>query len=105
MAITCPVSRAASYEGKDIRETLADFKARVKLDAVALMVIALQTALENGGKLAEVLERISHSLEEQQRVARKPCQTDTAAGRLMVTLMAAFPAAFSWRVRRARPSR
>ncbi len=46
-----------------------------------------------GVALAEVLGRISTSLEELQRVQRKR-ETDTASGRLMVLLMAFFPAGF-----------
>ena len=80
-------------QGKDVREVLADLKAKVQVDAVSLMCTALMVATERGGKLGDVLGRISHSLEELQRVTRKR-DADTAAGRLMVLVMAIFPALF-----------
>lgn len=80
-------------QGQDVREVLGDLKRKVKLDAVALMSAALLVAAEKGGKLADVLNRISASLDELQRVTRKR-DVDTAAGRFMVLVMAFFPAAF-----------
>ena len=80
-------------QGQDVREVLGDLKRKVKLDAVALMSAALLVAAEKGGKLADVLNRISASLDELQRVTRKR-DVDTAAGRFMVLIMSFFPAAF-----------
>jgi len=80
-------------QGQDVREVLADLKRKVKVDAVALLAAALLVAAEKGGKLADVLNRISGSLDELQRVTRKR-DVDTAAGRLMVLIMSLFPAAF-----------
>jgi tight adherence protein B len=91
MALRRAVGRLDAGEG--IRDVLTDLKARVRVDAVGLMSTALLVAAERGGKLADVLGRISHTLEELQRVTRKR-DTDTAAGRLMVLIMAVFPAAF-----------
>lgn len=79
--------------GESVRDVLTDLRARIRVDAVALMSIALLVAAEKGGKLGDVLARISSTLEELQRVTRKR-DTDTAAGRLMVLIMAAFPFAF-----------
>ncbi|MFM8272242.1 MAG: type II secretion system F family protein [Gemmata sp.] len=79
--------------GASVRDVLTDLRARIRVDAVALMSIALLVAAEKGGKLGEVLTRISFTLEELQRVTRKR-DTDTAAGRLMVLIMAVFPFAF-----------
>jgi tight adherence protein B len=58
-----------------------------------LLVVALLIAEERGGRLADVLERIGHSLQEQQRVERKR-ESDTAAGRLLVNILSSFPAVF-----------
>lgn len=80
-------------QGQDVREVLSELKRKVKLDAVALMSAALLVAAEKGGKLADVLNRISGSLDELQRVTRKR-DVDTAAGRFMVLIMSFFPAAF-----------
>ncbi len=79
--------------GESVRDVLTDLRARIRVDAVALMAIALLVATEKGGKLGDVLTRISFTLEEAQRVARKR-DTDTAAGRLTVLLLAVFPCAF-----------
>jgi tight adherence protein B len=80
-------------QGQDVREVLATLKKTVRVDAVALMSAALLVAAEKGGKLAEVLNRISGSLDELARVTRKR-DVDTAAGRLMVLLMSLFPVGF-----------
>lgn len=80
-------------QGQDVREVLSELKRKVKLDAVALMSAALLVAAEKGGKLADVLNRISASLDELQRVTRKR-DVDTAAGRFMVLIMSFFPAGF-----------
>lgn len=80
-------------QGSDVRTALGDLRQRVQVDAVSAMTVALQVATERGGKLAEVLDRLAHSAEEIVRIERKR-ETDTAAGRLMVTLMSLFPAAF-----------
>lgn len=79
--------------GESVRDVLDDLRARIRVDAVALMSGALLVAAEKGGKLGDVLTRISFTLEELQRVSRKR-DTDTAAGRLMVLIMAVFPFAF-----------
>lgn len=80
-------------QGQDVREVLADLKRKVKVDAVALMSAALLVTAEKGGKLAEVLTRISGSLDELARVTRKR-DVDTAAGRFMVLIMSLFPVGF-----------
>jgi Flp pilus assembly protein TadB len=80
-------------QGTDLRSALADLKARVRVDAVTALAVALQVATERGGKLADVLDRIARSAEELARVERKR-EADTAAGRLMVRLLGAFPVAF-----------
>ncbi len=80
-------------QGQDVREVLADLKRKVRVDAVALMAASLLVAAEKGGKLADVLTRISGSLDELQRVTRKR-DVDTAAGRYMVLLLSVFPAGF-----------
>ncbi len=80
-------------QGEGVRPALADLKQRVRVDAVTTMAVALQVAEERGGRLADVLDGIAHTAEELNRVERKR-QTDTAAGRLMITVMAVFPFGF-----------
>jgi tight adherence protein B len=82
-----------SEQGRALKAVLLDMKERLRLESFSLLVVALLIAEERGGKLADVLERIGHSLQEQQRIERKR-ESDTAAGRLLVNILAAFPALF-----------
>lgn len=80
-------------QGKSVRDALADLRLHLRTDAIALLTSALLVASESGGKLADLLDKISMSLDEYQRVQRKR-ESDTASGRLMVRIMAVFPAGF-----------
>jgi tight adherence protein B len=80
-------------QGQSVRAVLTDLKTRLQLEGVTLFTMAVLTAAERGGKLADVLERTASSLEELQRVHRKR-ESDTASGRLMVIILAAFPVVF-----------
>jgi tight adherence protein B len=80
-------------QGRGLRDVLVEMKDRLQMEGVTLLVLALVTAAEKGGKLADVLERAAHSLEELLRVQRKR-ESDTASGRLVVLVLAAFPAGF-----------
>jgi tight adherence protein B len=82
-----------SEQGRALKAILLEMKERLRIESFSLLVVALLIAEERGGRLAEVLERIGHSLQEQQRVERKR-ETDTAAGRLLVNILASFPALF-----------
>jgi tight adherence protein B len=79
--------------GRPLAEALRDAKVRLNLDGFTLLVNAVLTCLERGGKVTEALERISRSLQENQRLERK-LEADTASGRLVVILLGAFPFAF-----------
>jgi tight adherence protein B len=79
--------------GASLKQALADLKERVRIEGVSVLCIALTIADERGGSLGLVLDRITHSLEENQRVERKR-QSDTAGGRLVVWILTVFPAAF-----------
>ncbi|MCU0703137.1 MAG: type II secretion system F family protein [Fimbriiglobus sp.] len=74
-------------------EVLGELKDRLRMDFVALFTVALSTSVRKGGPIAEVLENIGNSLEENQRVERKR-EADTAAGRLLVSVLVAFPFVF-----------
>ncbi len=54
---------------------------------------AIQVCLEQGGRVTEALERISNSLQENQRLERK-LEAETAGGRRVVVLLCFFPVAF-----------
>lgn len=79
--------------GLGVREALGALKARVRVESVAAMAVALQVYEQRGGKLVDLLDRIAHAADEIARVERKR-DTDTAAGRMMIALMAGFPVVF-----------
>jgi tight adherence protein B len=84
----------AQYEqGTSLKDAMRDLRRRLKLDGITLLVIGLVVTEERGGRLSDVLDRLCGNLEEQLRVERKRA-TDTAAGRLMIGLLAFFPVAF-----------
>lgn len=74
-------------------QALERLKADVRLDGLTVFVIAVTVAHARGGDLAPLLDRLSYSLEEMQRVERKK-DSDTAAGRMVVWLLSSFPFAF-----------
>ena len=47
-------------------------------------------SLERGGRITDALERISHSLQETQRIERK-LEVDTASGKKVVYILTGFP--------------
>lgn len=82
-----------SEQGRALKAILLEMKERLRIESFSLLVVAILIAEDRGGRLADVLERIGHSLQEQQRVERKR-ESDTAAGRLLVNILASFPAIF-----------
>ena len=50
-------------------------------------------SLERGGRITDALERISHSLQETQRIERK-LEVDTASGKKVVYILTGFPLFF-----------
>jgi len=92
-----PLLQRADYQvnetGLTLREAFTELKNEVQIDGLTIFVIAVLIANEKGGELPDKLDRIAFSLEEIQRVERKK-ESDTASGRLVVTLLACFPFAF-----------
>lgn len=80
-------------QGVDVGVALAALKAGCRVDGVTALAIALQVAEQRGGRLADVLDRIALTAEEITRVEGKR-EADTAAGRLMVTVLGLFPLVF-----------
>lgn len=79
----------------NIPETTAinNAKNRLNLDSFTLMAATIVTFLKHGGPITENLERISHSLQENQRIERK-MESETASGRSVLRLLAIFPFLF-----------
>lgn len=88
--VTSKVSRNVPF-----KVALTDLKDRVQMDYMSLLVLTLAIAYEKkeGSSLADLLDGIAHSLSENQRMDRKR-EADTAAGRFLINIMAAFPVAF-----------
>lgn len=81
--------------GVTLEGALADLKDRVQVEQLSLFAIALSIAAarKEGAALAEVLDKIALSLTEDQRIDRKR-ETDVAAGRLTMNVLACYPPAF-----------
>ena len=81
------------HHGLPLSEAITETAGRLKLESFTLFASAILVAIERGGRITDALERISRSLEENQRVERK-LDSDTAQGRAVVWILAASPVAF-----------
>ena len=82
------------YEhGRPLVAAIRNTKERLDLDSFTLFASAIQVSLEQGGRITEALERISNSLQENQRVERQ-LEAETASGRRVVWILGVFPFLF-----------
>ncbi|MFO1019427.1 MAG: type II secretion system F family protein [Planctomycetales bacterium] len=81
------------HAGRPLREALLATKERLNLDSFSLLVSAVLVCMERGGNLTEALDRISRSLQENQRLERK-LEADTQSGRMVVIVLCVFPFLF-----------
>lgn len=82
------------YEhGRPLAAAIRNTKDRLDLDSFTLFASAIQVSLEQGGRITEALERISNSLQENQRVERQ-LEAETASGRRVVWILGVFPFLF-----------
>jgi len=79
--------------GRPLAEALRATKERLMVDSFTLFSAAVLVSLERGGRITDALERISHSLQETQRIERK-LEVDTASGKKVVYILTAFPLFF-----------
>ncbi|HVT26969.1 MAG TPA: type II secretion system F family protein [Lacipirellulaceae bacterium] len=79
--------------GRPLSESLRATKERLKIESFTLFSAAILVCLERGGRITDALERISHSLQELQRIERK-LEVDTASGTKVVYILTAFPVLF-----------
>ena len=79
--------------GRPLAESILDAKERLNLDSFTLFASAVLVALERGGRITDALDRISHSLQENQRLERK-LDSDTASGKAVVWILTIFPFVF-----------
>lgn len=82
------------YEhGRPLNRAIHHAKQRLNLDSFTLFASAIEVSLERGGRITESLERISTSLQENQRIERQ-LEAETASGRRVVVILALFPFLF-----------
>lgn len=79
--------------GRPLKEALEQVRQRLQLESFTLFALAIEAAIDRGGRLNEALDRISTSLQETQRLERK-LEAETAAGRQAVTILTGFPGLF-----------
>jgi tight adherence protein B len=79
--------------GRPLSEAIRSTKERLKIESFTLFSAAILVCLERGGRITDALERISHSLQELQRIERK-LEADTASGTKVVYLLTVFPLIF-----------
>ena len=74
-------------------EAINRAKERINLDTFSMFAVTITTCLEHGGKVTEMLDRISKSIGEIRRLERK-IEAETASGRRVVWILALFPLFF-----------
>jgi tight adherence protein B len=79
--------------GRPLSDAIRATKERLKIESFTLFSAAILVCLERGGRITDALERISHSLQELQRIERK-LEVDTAAGTKVVYILTVFPIIF-----------
>jgi tight adherence protein B len=79
--------------GRPLPEAIRATKERLMVDSFTIFASAVLVSLERGGRITEALERISHSLQETQRIERK-IEVDTASGTKVVYILTGFPLVF-----------
>lgn len=79
--------------GRTLRESLDAVRRRLCLDEFTVFVLAVEVAMDRGGRVNESLKRISESLKEKQRLERH-LQATTAAGRQVVIILSVVPFLF-----------
>lgn len=79
--------------GRPFPDALRAGQERLRMETFTLFVAAVLVCLERGGKVTDALDRISRSLQENQRLERKR-EADTASGRRVVLILAMTPIAF-----------
>lgn len=87
--------RIVWYFGKRVplRQAIEHAKRRLGLDAFTLFANAVQVTIDRGSPLNRALDRICHSLQENQRIERRVL-SETGAGLRIVLMLAALPPLF-----------
>ena len=73
-----------------LAEAINRARHRVNIDTFSMFAVTITTCLEQGGKITEMLDRISKSIGEIRRLERR-IESETAGGRRVVWVLALFP--------------
>jgi tight adherence protein B len=76
--------------GLPLRDALYNMGARVDDPNVPILVVGILTAQEVGGNMAEVIENITHTVRERERLSRE-VRVMTAQGRLSGMVLTSLP--------------
>jgi tight adherence protein B len=76
--------------GRPLGDAIDEVRNRLDLDGFTLFASAIKVALDRGGRINEALDRIGHSLQENERLRRK-VEADTSSGRQTVLILGLFP--------------
>ena len=79
--------------GRPLQDAIREVQKRLDVEAFTTFASAIIVTLQKGGNVSSSLERISHGLEEIQRLERK-VEADTAAGKRMAVILSLFPIGF-----------
>jgi tight adherence protein B len=79
--------------GRPLNKVIEETKRRLDLEAFTLFSAALQTTLERGGRITEMLDRLSESIRDMDRLERL-IESTTASSRSVIRILAIFPALF-----------
>lgn len=74
-------------------EAIDQIRGRLRIDYFDIFASVMLTCYETGANYCMALERLGHSIQENERLERK-LQADTAAGRSVVFTLAIFPVGF-----------
>lgn len=79
--------------GRTIADAVRDAQQRLRLDTFNIFASVVLICYESGAKYTEALEKISHTLQENQRLERK-LASETAGGRTVISVLGGFPFVF-----------
>jgi tight adherence protein B len=79
--------------GRTIVDAIRDTQQRLQLDHFNVFTSVILTCFETGSNYTTALDKMSHTLMENQRLERK-LMSDTASGRFVIFLLSLFPSIF-----------
>ena len=79
--------------GATLEQSLRETQNRLNLEAFTVFASSIIVARKRGGDITFALERISHGLQEMQRLDGK-LESESASGRKLAMVLSAFPVVF-----------